>query len=401
MRAPRAARPSVTVVVPTYREVENVPVLAARLDALRRREGLELELLLMDDDSGDGTEESVRALGLPWITLVVRKADRGLSQAVLEGLRRATGEVLVVMDADLSHPPEKIPAMLDALADGADFVVGSRFVEGGSTDDDWGPFRWLNSRVATLLALPLTPLKDPMSGFFALRRETFAGGRDFSPVGYKIGLELVIKCRCARTVEVPIHFADRRLGESKLTLKEQLRYLRHVRRLYDHKFGTWSHLAQFLVVGASGLLVNLAVLTALLRGGLVRGAAVGVAIAVSMLWNFVLNRRFSFSYARRRSIPWQLAGFVAASSVGAAVNYAVTLWLWDAFRYKQAAAIVGVVAGTTFNFVANRYLVFRKEHVAKGDAPPAVPAPEGALADGALPAPADPRPMPAPRAPGR
>jgi dolichol-phosphate mannosyltransferase len=358
-----SVRPSVSVVVPTYREAENIPHLATRLARLREAEGLDLELWLMDDDSRDGTEEAVRSLGLPWVHLVVREGDRGLSQAVLDGLRRARGDVMVVMDADLSHPPEKIPEMLAALADGADVAVGSRFVDGGSTDDDWGLFRWLNSRVATLLAMPLTSLKDPMSGFFALRRETFEAGRDLNPVGYKIGLELIIKCRCALVAEVPIHFSDRRFGKSKLSLKEQLKYLKHVRRLYNYKFGTWSHLAQFLVVGASGLGLNLAVLTLLLRAAVGERAAVASAIAVSMVWNFVLNRRFSFSYARRRSIVWQFAGFVAACSVGAAVNYAVTLAVWDVVRPKQLAAVAGVLAGTLFNFVANRFFVFRREHV--------------------------------------
>jgi dolichol-phosphate mannosyltransferase len=353
----------VSVIVPTYREVESLPHLVGRLDAVRAAAGLDLELVVVDDDSRDGTEELVASLGLPWVHLVVRTADRGLSQAVLEGLRRSRRDVLVVMDADLSHPPEKIPELLDALAAGAEMAVGSRFVEGGSTDDDWGVYRWLNSRVATLLALPLTRLADPMSGFFALRRETFERGRDFSPVGYKIGLELLVKCGCTRAVEVPIHFSDRRFGSSKLSLREQLKYLRHVRRLYNHKFGTWSHLAQFLAVGATGLGVNLVVLTALLHAGAGEQLAIALAIAVSMVWNFALNRRFSFCYARGRSIAWQLAGFVAACSVGAVVNYLVTLAVWDAVPVKQLAAVTGVVAGTAFNFVANRFLVFRSEHV--------------------------------------
>ena len=133
--------PSVSVVVPTYREVESIPHLVERLAALRRSAGLDLELLFMDDDSRDGSAALVEKLALPWVRLVTRTTDRGLSQAVLEGLRRSEREVLVVMDADLSHPPETIVAMLAALSDGADFVVGSRFAEGGSTADDWGLFR--------------------------------------------------------------------------------------------------------------------------------------------------------------------------------------------------------------------------------------------------------------------
>lgn len=354
---------TVSVIVPTYREAENIPLLVERLQGVRERSGLELELVLVDDDSRDGTEQAVRSLGLPWVRLVTRTADRGLSVAVLEGLRLASHDALVVMDADLSHPPEKIPEMLRALAAGADFVVGSRFVDGGSTDDQWGPFRWLNSRVATLLAAPLTRLKDPMSGFFALRRSTFLRGRDLNPVGYKIGLELLIKCPVQRSVEIPIHFVDRRLGQSKLTLKEQLRYLQHLRRLYIHRFGTWSHLAQFLFVGLTGLGVNLLALTALLAAGAPKRIGVALAIGLSVVWNFALNRRFSFSYARSSSIVRQFLAFVATCSVGAVVNYVTTVALWESFHYKQVAAAIGVLAGTAFNFVGSRYLVFRRRHV--------------------------------------
>lgn len=354
---------SVGIVVPTYQEVENIPYLVDRFRTLREKTGWNIDLLFMDDNSKDGSEELVRAINLPWVRMIVRTADRGLSQAVLDGLRRSPGDILVVMDADLSHPPEKIPLLIQALENGADFAVGSRFAEGGSTDDDWGLFRWLNSRVATMLALPLTRLRDPMSGFFAVRRSTFVGGRDFNPIGYKIGLELLIKCRCIRPVEIPIHFSDRRFGKSKLSLQEQLKYLQHIRRLYIFKYGNWSHLAQFLVVGASGLCVNLLLLTVFLIAGVSQKAAIASAIFLSMTWNFALNRRFTFSYARREPIVKQFIGFISTSTFGAVVNYLVTVWLWDSFRYNQIAAAVGVISGTAFNFVGSRYLIFRKKHV--------------------------------------
>src|ERR1700723_1776636 len=163
---------TIDVVVPTFREARNIPLLIERLGALRGSHAL--HLTIVDDDSRDGTEEMIQRLNLPWVSLIVRTTDRGLSTAVLEGLKRTSGDIIVVMDADLSHPPEAIPRMLEELHNGSDFVVGSRYVEGGVTHDDWGLLRWLNSRLATLLARPFTSIKDPMSGFFALRRETFA-----------------------------------------------------------------------------------------------------------------------------------------------------------------------------------------------------------------------------------
>jgi dolichol-phosphate mannosyltransferase len=355
----------VTVVVPTYKEAENLPHLIGRLGKVRQEHGLDLDVLIMDDNSQDGSAELVAARPEDWVKIVVRTADRGLSPSVLDGMKRATGDVLVCMDADLSHPPEAIPAMLRKLEEGADFVIGSRYVEGGSTSDDWGFLRWLNSRVATLLARPLTSARDPMAGFFAFRRSTFAAGRDFNPVGYKIGLEFIVKCRCERVVEVPIHFEDRQLGKSKLTMRQQLLYIKHLRRLYTFKFGTWSQLVQFLTVGGLGTLVNLVLLTAFLHAGLAASPAVAAAIVLSMVFNFVLNRRFSFGESRRESWIKQFVGFMAACSVGALINYAVTLlFMGETFSLRpQLAALIGIAAATAFNFIASRYLVFRSSHI--------------------------------------
>jgi dolichol-phosphate mannosyltransferase len=226
---------AITVVVPTFREAESLPSLVERLAALRRTHALALDVILVDDHSRDGSEEIVRASGEPWVRMIVRTDERGLSGAVLRGFQEATGDVLVCMDADLSHPPEAIPSLVAALDAGADFAVGSRYVAGGSTADEWTFFRRINSLVATWLARPLTIVKDPMAGFFALTRETFRRAAPLNAVGYKIGLELIVKCRCRRVVEVPIHFENRRFGQSKLSLRQQGLYLLHLARLYKFK----------------------------------------------------------------------------------------------------------------------------------------------------------------------
>jgi dolichol-phosphate mannosyltransferase len=355
---------SVSVIVPTFREALNIPVLMERLARLRHEHGLDLELLFMDDQSRDGSAEIVGNAGLEWARLVERTGPRGLSQAVVDGLKMASKEIVVVMDCDLSHPPETIPEMLNLLGAGQDFVLGSRYVEGGTTDDDWGFMRWLNSRVATLLARPLTSLVDPMSGFLAMRREQISFP-SLNPTGYKIALELIVKCNVARPVEVPIHFTDRKLGTSKLTLKQQLLYVQHLRRLYMHKFATGLEMMHFALVGATGVLVNLLVLTLLTHLGVGVKAAVALAIAVSIVSNFLLNRRLTFWYARDRNVWKQFAGFVAACTLGAAVNYVCTLYI--AHRYAQlplqVASLAGVLVGLGFNFLANRFIVFKKRHV--------------------------------------
>ncbi|NLV42541.1 MAG: glycosyltransferase family 2 protein [Candidatus Hydrogenedentes bacterium] len=354
--------PGVSVVVPTYREAANLPELLARLDQLRREHGLDLDVFLMDDDSRDGTEEAVARAGLDWVRLTVRTRDRGLSAAVMDGFRLADKPVVLVMDADLSHPPEKIPEMLAALAGGADFVIGSRYAPGGTTAEDWGLLSWINSRAATLPALPFTRVKDPMSGFFAFPRTLLDAAPPLNAVGYKIGLEVLVKCGCRRAEEVPIHFAQRHRGESKLSLREQLLYLRHLRRLAVFKYGHLAHFSQFALVGFLGTLVNLAALTALDAAGVPLQAAVALAIFIAMLFNFVLNRQITFAETRGGNVMKQLGAFVAACSVGGAVNYAVTLGAvraWPALAgLPQAAAVLGILAGLTFNYLASRYWVF-------------------------------------------
>ncbi len=355
---------TIDVIVPTYREACNIPLLIERLDALRRAHADPLQLTIVDDDSRDGTTEIIERLNLPWVRLIVRTADRGLSAAVLKGLAVTTGDIIVVMDADLSHPPEAIPSMLEKLGNGCDFVVGSRYVEGGVTDDDWGVLRWLNSRLATLLARPFTSIKDPMSGFFALRRTTFANAHTLNPIGYKIGLELIVKCRCNGVAEVPIAFVDRIHGESKLNLREQFRYLRHVRRLFIYRFGTWSEVMQFVVVGASGVLVNLLLVTALLPTRVGVSASIAVGIAASICSNFYLNRRFTFSQSTSGHMPTQFVSYLLSVSFGALVNYAVALALLHFFKglVAQLAALGGIAVATIVNFLALKYIVFKRKH---------------------------------------
>lgn len=362
------ASSGISVIIPTYQEVLNIPHILSQLDALRRAAALTLEVIFVDDNSQDGSAEAVAAAGFDWARMIVRTDERGLSSAVIAGFRAARYPMLVCMDCDLSHPVQTIPLMRLGLSAGQEMVVGSRYVPGGTTDDDWGILRWLNSVLATVLARPLTNVQDPMSGFFALRKVDFDAAHDLNPVGYKIALELMVKCGFGTIAEVPIHFSDRVHGQSKLSLREQLKYLQHLRRLYLYRFANAMYVAQFLVVGLSGLVVNLVVLSLLLALGLPEPACLAGGIGVSLISNFMLNRRFTFSYARFGPLARQFMGFVSASAVGLVVNYAVALALRDADWNTSAlslhiAALCGVAAGTAFNFLGSRYLVFRKRHI--------------------------------------
>lgn len=224
--------PTVTIVVPTYNEVDNLEPLVSRIAAVC--DAATTDLLIIDDDSPDGTAALAARLAPRFpVHCYVRKGERGLATAVLEGMDRAGGDIIVVMDADLSHPPEAIPALLEPLRDPeVNMTLGSRFVAGGNVDVYWPWHRRLNSWGARLLARPLTPVCDMMSGFFAVRRGELQLDR-LHPIGYKIALELMVRHGWRRVVEVPISFRDRHAGRTKLNLSEQLRYVRHLGRLYS------------------------------------------------------------------------------------------------------------------------------------------------------------------------
>lgn len=231
----RASDTSISVIVPTYNERDNLEALATRL--FKTLSPADTELLIVDDDSPDGTARAAEALakrsGYP-MRVLVRRGERGLARAVMHGMRAAGGEVLVTMDADLSHPPEAIPQLLAELRnEGVQMVIGSRFVRGGRVDLDWPMHRWLNSLLGRIMARPLTPVRDMMSGFFAVRARDIELER-LDPVGYKIALELIVRMGWTNIVEIPITFADRAAGRTKLNITEQLRYLEHLRRLYGY-----------------------------------------------------------------------------------------------------------------------------------------------------------------------
>ncbi len=211
-----------SVVVPTYNEAGSLPKLAERLHAALV--GRDWELVVVDDGSPDGTADVAAALAPRIPVQVVRRAGKaGLASAVVAGFDAARGDVLLVMDADLSHPPEVVPALLDAIEHGADLAVGSRYVKGGGVMD-WPLKRRAVSRVACLMGNLLVPVRDATSGFFALRRAVIDGVR-LNPIGFKIGFEVIARGRYKKVVEVPYTFRDRELGASKFGRREIVQYV--------------------------------------------------------------------------------------------------------------------------------------------------------------------------------
>ena len=211
----------ISVVVPTYNEAASIPKLAERLAASMGARPW--ELVVVDDGSPDGTADVAEALAPLIPVRVVRRAGKlGLATAVMAGFAAAQGDPIVVMDADLSHPPEVVPHLVDAVRNGTELAVGSRYVPGGGTVD-WPLRRRIVSRVACLMGNALVPVRDATSGFFALRRSVIDGVR-LDPIGFKIGFEVIARGRYRRVVEVPYTFRDREAGRSKFGTREILSY---------------------------------------------------------------------------------------------------------------------------------------------------------------------------------
>lgn len=227
-----AGLPDLTMVIPTYNERDRLADLVRALFEAAAPAALDLEVVVVDDNSPDGTGAVADELAARYRMQVVHRSGKlGLGTAVVAGFDVAMAETLGVMDADFSHPPRLVPAMLAVFrATAADVLVASRYIPGGSTPN-WPFKRRLLSRVGCLLARPLSPIRDAASGFFLIRR-SIARGVAIKAGGFKICLELIVRGAPARLVEMPYRFEDRELGESKMSLREAAGYLVQLRDLY-------------------------------------------------------------------------------------------------------------------------------------------------------------------------
>lgn len=227
--------PDLSVIVPTYNERARLTELVNALFVAARSSDVNLEVVIVDDNSPDGTGELADELAATYAIRVVHRSGKlGLGTAVVAGFAVASADILAVMDADFSHPPSFLPKMLIALrATDADVLVASRYIPGGSTPN-WPFKRRVLSRVGCLLARGLSPIRDAASGFFLIRRE-ITRGVTIHAGGFKICIELISRGAPRRLVEVPYRFDDREMGESKMSLREASGYLVQLKDLYRLK----------------------------------------------------------------------------------------------------------------------------------------------------------------------
>ncbi|MFF9767096.1 glycosyltransferase [Streptomyces sp. NPDC014636] len=364
----------VSIVVPTFNEADNIHALLTRIAAAVPA-GLRAEVVFADD-STDRTcaviEEEAACCPLPVVLHHRPEPAGGLGGAVVEGFTRATAPWIVVIDADLQHPPELIGELIArGESTGAELVVASRYAAGGDRGGLAGGYRKLVSSSSTLLTKSLFPralcgLTDPMSGFFAIRRTAVdraaAEDEGLQPLGYKILLELAVRCRPHGIAEVPYAFGERHAGASKSTAKEGMRFLRHLitLRTADPR----ARAVVFGLIGLSGFVPNLALLWLLTvtAPGLSYAPAEIIANQAGLLWNFALIDSFVYRNQRRhhrRSVRLLTFGGVGNADLVARIPLAALLIAGAGMTALPATALSMAIVFTARFLVVDRWLYRR------------------------------------------
>jgi len=367
-----AEKPIACIVLPTYNEADNIPIIVPAIFRQQERIATHaLHVLVVDDNSPDGTQDAVQVLQSQFPKLhLITGPKKGLGEAYKKGMAWAgehlKPELIFEMDADLQHDPDLIPLFITLTGYGFTMVIGSRFAPGGDTPD-FSLYRRFISLLGNWLIRFLggiPRIADCTSGYRCIRADlirkcdlTFMSTRGYS---FQSSLLCELIRNGARVVEIPIIFPDRKQGESKLSLRDQMEFLLNIPRI---RFNRSRVFVKFCIVGASGVLVNMGLYAGLTRLlGIPMEFASPVAIELSILSNFVLNHLWTFKWRQTTSFwPSKLLHFHLVSSVAAVVNYGVLLGLVKVFgAWDIAANLAGIAAGTVINYGMNSLWTWKK-----------------------------------------
>jgi dolichol-phosphate mannosyltransferase len=380
----KPSKAKLSIVLPTYNESQNiVRMLDSIADTVSPYTAA--EIIVVDDNSPDGTADiaKIHARNISdkrklHVEIIRREGKFGLSSAIVAGLQYATGDLLVVMDGDFSHPPHVIPSIIETLEDSnCDIVVASRYIKGGSIIG-WPFKRRLMSKGATKIAqygLGIE-VKDPVSGFFAFKRDII-DGVEFDAIGYKMLLEILVKTKGARVKEVPYTFTNRSIGKSKLDAEVMYDYLRAVVRLYRYgklmrqkekrtSVRFLSKAGRFYTVGASGLVVNY--VASLLFSSVIPNMwylySTIIGILISMTSNFFLNKLWTFEdrefNAKHTAVQFGL--FIGFSSLGAIIQLLLVYVLVEKYNLAYPPSLIlAVAAASVGNFLLNKKWTFKEK----------------------------------------
>jgi dolichol-phosphate mannosyltransferase len=361
----------IVLIIPTFNERGNIGRLIDQLQAVFRSLSHEMLILVVDDNSPDGTGDVVREHQRHSPNVhILQGRKRGLGAAYIRGMQHALdtlhADAVFEMDADFSHEPTDVPRLIAALEHGADFVVGSRYVPGGSIPAEWGLHRRLNSRFGNIVARYVAGLyrvHDCTAGFRAIKADVLRRMemQSFRVQGYAFQIALLHAAIVggAKVVELPVKFVDRTIGESKLGIKDIIEFLRSAAWI---RFQSSKVFIKFCITGACGVLVNLGIFTALLETGVNKFIASPIAIQISIITNFLGNNYWTFR-SRKLAGPIHARGlrFNVVSVLSLAISYLTFVVLSRSFPSvaPQVDQFVGIIPATLVNYFLNSYWTFR------------------------------------------
>ena len=362
----------IVVILPTYNVKDNIALMIRALQEQFGKIPHDMNILVVDDNSPDGTAEIVRAeaKGAKNIFLITGQ-KQGLGAAYVRGMQHAINELhadaVMEMDSDFSHKPEDVPRLIEALDSGADFAIGSRYVPGGKIPEDWSFLRRMNSKWGNVFAryvAGLYSVKDCTAGFRAIRAEVIRK-IDFETLkvrGYAFQISLLHEAilNHARVGEIPVEFVDRKRGETKLGLSDIVEFMLNAWWIRLERSKTF---LKFSIVGAAGVVVNLASFTVLMNMGLNKFIASPVAIEISIVTNFLLNNFWTFSKRDMndkihiRGLKFNIISFVA---LGVSYSTFLILSVIDPTGIPQIHQAAGIIPATLINYFLNSYWTFKE-----------------------------------------
>jgi len=355
-----------TIVIPILNERDNIKPLVKKIDDTLSEYAY--EILFVDDGSKDGTTAEIKSLASEFpLELLERKGKKGLASAVADGITKTKSEYLVVMDADLQHPPELLPRLIKAIIEeDNDIAVASRYTKGGGGTTGWRLWRRLVSKGATTLSHLLLPktrfIDDPMSGYFAFNRKVIKGIK-LEPIGYKILLEIITLGNHKKSKQLPYNFKLRQAGQSKLGIKQQIEYLKHLFSLM-RRGGEVKRFIRFCMVGFSGVGVNMGLLWFFTDvGGLYYLLSSIIAVEASILTNYTLNNFITFADRKKSGVGnffKRMGKFNTISLAGLLINMSVLYFFTEAVGlYYLIANALGIMAATSWNYLVNNWWTWR------------------------------------------
>jgi dolichol-phosphate mannosyltransferase len=362
----------IVVILPTYNEKENIALMISALQEQFRKIPHDMNILVVDDNSPDRTADIVRAESKKASNIfLITGKKQGLGAAYIRGMKHAINELkadaVMEMDADFSHKPEDVPRLIEALDQGADFVIGSRYVPGGKIPDDWSFLRRMNSKWGNVFAryvAGMYSVRDCTAGFRAIRASTInkIDPDTLKVKGYAFQISLLHEAilNHAKVKEIPVEFVDRKRGETKLGITDIIEFMMNAWWIRFERSKTF---LKFAAVGATGVVVNLVSFTMLMNAGLSKFIASPIAIELSIITNFLLNNYWTFSERDMndkihiRGLKFNIISFVAL-----AVSYTTFLILsmLNPSGIPQVHQAAGIIPATLINYFLNSYWTFRE-----------------------------------------